>query len=671
MRHQALVGPRPQPGRSPPMPACLPSREEIDGATLAVATSANLYEPRKPLITKTNPYRRSHGQFLAVGRKNARFQAFLVVLACLGSMSSAWAERPNVLLIVCDDLNDSVEGFGGHPQAKTPFLNHFAASGVRFQRAYSNAPICAPSRASFLTGIYPSTSGNYHFQKWFEIPVLRNSQTLMAHFKANGYHVAGTGKLMHHHRRGEYHEFGQPVDYGPFAFNGETRVAHPSVPKPFQEIGLLDGSFAPLSDVPFGGKNGAGWVVGNWRNPNRPWRYVTDDNRDRTPDEANAQWAADFIRDYRERKTQRKKRKPFFLSVGFIRPHTPMVAPQRFFDLFPLETVKPARFMLGDAKDTGFASAKARNRGNRAYRLLQESYGSAEVGLGAYTQAYLACVAAVDECVGQVLSAVDESGQADNTIVIVTSDHGFNLGEKEYVFKNSLWEESVRVPLIIRVPRLSKAGSDATQPVSLIDLFPTLVDLCDLEGDTRKNNNGRSLDGHSLRPFITDPKRGKWDGPAGALTVVAGGRNPHDTHHFSLRTRRWRYIRYNNGAQELYDHDNDPFEWTNLATSPKHAAITKALYRQLVDVRGTAVPAAVPVSAVRQKWDWFRAVDKNKDGTATEAEWLAWSRAADKRNGKIYKAAQRKKTFRRLDANRDGHLTRSELMKGPQTPGTP
>jgi arylsulfatase A-like enzyme len=191
----------------------------------------------------------------------------------------------NVVLIVCDDLNDYVSGFAGHPQAKTPHIAKLARSGVAFRRAYSNNPICAPSRSSFLTGIYPHTSRNLFWGKWHENPVLKNSRTVMEHFGANGYHVAGSGKLMHHHVGSVWGEFGHKADYGPFVYDGKKRVAHPSVPEPFKSIGSVDGSYAPLSDVPYGGdrKDKRGWIYGTWGKVNK-FNYVDEDDRDPTPD---------------------------------------------------------------------------------------------------------------------------------------------------------------------------------------------------------------------------------------------------------------------------------------------------------------------------------------------------------------------------------------------------
>jgi iduronate 2-sulfatase len=197
-------------------------------------------------------------------------------------------------------------------------------------------------------------------------------------------------------------------------------------------------------------------------------------------------------------------------------------------------------------------------------------------------------VAAVDDCVGQVVDAVDRSPLRDNTIIVVTSDHGWQMGQKDYLFKNSPWEESTRVPLVIRAPGVTRPGGIVDHPVSLIDLYPTLVDLCGLKGDTRKNGEGAPLDGHSLRPFLENPAAKAWDGPEGALSMIyAGARSGNDPErqHWTIRTARWRYIRYNNGAEELYDHEKDSREWTNLAESPLYAEVKADLRRKLSEMR--------------------------------------------------------------------------------------
>jgi len=495
-------------------------------------------------------------------------------------------DRPNVLLIVCDDLNDYITGMDGHPQARTPHVAKLAASGVSFEHAYSNNPVCAPSRASFLTGIYPHTSMNLFWDVWHENPVLGNSKSLMEHFGDNGYHVAGSGKLMHHHLRSVWSEFKHKADYGPFVYDGEERVAHPSVPEPFRSIGPVDGSFAPLSDLPYGAdaEGDKGWIYGRWDKTER-FDYLDEEHRDPTPDERNAAWAAERIKAFAENDDG----KPFFLAVGFIRPHTPLHVPKRFFDMFPRETLELPVIKANDADDCHYTDVFDQDqKGLKYFRLLRESYPTLGEGIGAFTQAYLASVAAVDECIRQVIEAVDSSPIRNNTIIVLTSDHGWNMGEKDYLFKNARWEESTRVPLIIRAPGVSSEGRVAKQPVSLIDVYPTLVDLCGLEGDTRKNDRGARLDGYSLRPLLEDPS-GTWDGPDAALTMVFGGAGTAGDlakQHWSVRTERWRYILYSNGAEELYDHDSDPNEWDNMADAPEHRQAKEQLRDRVMAMTG-------------------------------------------------------------------------------------
>jgi len=503
--------------------------------------------------------------------------------------------RPNVVLIVCDDLNDYVTGLGGHPQARTPHLERLAATGVSFKRAYCNNPVCAPSRSSFLTGIYPHTSRNHHFDKWYENSVLKNSRTLMDHFKHNGYHVVGSGKLMHHLRTEEWTEFKHKADYGPFWHRAGRRLAHPGVPEPYASIGAVDGSYGALEDVTPANKRatGEGWIYGTWGKV-QPFKVLSADDRDPTPDERNAAWAAATIGEL----ARSDSTKPFFLGVGFIRPHTPLVVPRKYFDMFPLGDVELPVRKEGDNADTGMKDVvNDKAKGPMYFRLLKESYEGTLEGLRTFTRAYLASVAAVDDCVGQVIDALDGSRFRDDTIVVVTSDHGWNMGEKDWLFKMSLWEESCRVPLIVRAPGVARAGKEAGHPVSLVDLYPTLADLCGLEGDTRKNESGAELDGHSLRPFLEDPENGTWAGPDAALSMVYSGTEYAriaEMQHYSLRTRDFRYTRYNNGFEELYDHRKDPYEWDNLVEKPELAAVRMQFRRKLDAMTGLSVGELPP-----------------------------------------------------------------------------
>lgn len=207
------------------------------------------------------------------------------------------------------------------------------------------------------------------------------------------------------------------------------------------------------------------------------------------------------------------------------------------------------------------------------------------MGLKHFLQAYLACVAFVDEQIGKVVEAVNNSKFKDNTIIVLTSDHGWQMGEKNFLFKNSPWEESTRIPLIIRSPGV-KNGSEVDHPVSLIDLFPTLTDLCELSGDNRKNESGGTIGGHSLKPFLQKPGTKRWEGPNGALSMVGNGLNKEEVmkQTYSYRTKDWRYILYMNGEEELYDHKNDPYEWNNLAKESNYLNIKQALKKEMLAI---------------------------------------------------------------------------------------
>ena len=577
------------------------------------------------------------------------FTLAALLLAPLAASHAADApmKKPNVLLIVCDDLNSYVEGFGGHPQAKTPNIARLIASGMSFQQAHCAVPICAPSRSSFLTGLYPHTSCNYGFDRWDENEVLKNSRTIMDHFRANGYHTLGTGKLMHQEVTKEWSEWGNDVDYGPFAFDGKENVAHPDVPSPLRDdFGAVDGSFGPLVNLEgrtFKDGKTYSWRTGNWKKV-RPFRYKSDDDRDATADELNGDWAAEKLKSLANKPDGR----PFFIGVGLMRPHTPLIVPQKYFDLFPLDSIKLPVIKPGDVDDTflrtvGGTEQGDLDRGAKIFKSLVASYGSKEEALKRFIQAYLAGVAATDEQIGKILDVIENSSLKDNTIIMLTGDHGWQMGQKDYVYKNSLWEESTRVPLIIRVPGFTKWGSATSYPVSHIDLYPTLVDLCGLTGDTRKNEKGRPLDGHSLKPFLLDPKTEEWDGPDAALTALfrwAKTYNPSEQS-YTLRSKDWRYIRYSNGKEELYDHVNDPHEWTNLAGNPVHAA-RLATFRQQLTKRLPApadhpVPQKVDADSAKKDADYWKdqffkkhpEADTDKDGTLSWPEHKAYKAKLD------------------------------------------
>lgn len=499
-----------------------------------------------------------------------------LILACV-SVLSAQTKQPNVILIVCDDLNTDLAGFGGHEQAKTSELTKLMESGMSFKSAHCTIPICAPSRSSFLTGIYPHQSANFGFGKWQDNELLYNSKTIMGHFKESGYNVIGTGKLMHHQEGREWSHFENQADYGPYALESGEKVPHPQVPQPMRsDFGWVDGSFGPLieiEDKDLGDGKSYKWGTGNWKG-NRDLNFDEDGKRiDPTADELNGQWAVKELTKLAENPGD----KPFFMGVGFLRPHTPLIVDQRFFDMFPLDEIELPPILEGDAEDTFQTKVRGGNdRGVKMYNSLLACYPTREEALKRWVQAYLACVVSVDELIGSMLAVVDNSSLKENTIIIVTSDHGWGNGQKDYLYKNALWEESTRVPLIVRAPGVTTGGTETDHPVSLIDLFPTLIDLCGLSEDTRRSDKGGSLDGFSLTPFLKNPSTTDWEGPDAALTATHkwNDHNPANQN-YALRTKEWRYIRYHTGDEELYNKDEDPYEWKNLAGNPEYETLIR------------------------------------------------------------------------------------------------
>ena len=523
------------------------------------------------------------------------FKNILILLLFLSFISCKKHIEPNVVLIMVDDMNDYPEVFDGHPQAKTPSINKLSDSGTSFLRAYSNDPMCGPSRASMILGVYPHNSSNFWQESWLKNEVLSNTKTIMEKFKENGYNVVGSGKILHHHKKELWSEYEHRADYGPVIYkgvreSGKRGIAHPDVPEPFSSIGQIDGSYGPfrkLSNLEQTEEQ-LSWAYGGSRRY-KEFKYNSENDRDLTPDEINAQWAEDKLTEF----ANSNNKEPFFLAVGFLRPHTPLIAPQKYFDMYPLEDIQLANILENDKFDTfrnyeniikvesdqsnsnnsSLTHRQLKRRWIEMYENLKDSYDDPEEGLRRFTQAYLACVSAVDDNIGQVMKAIDNSNLKDNTIVVLVSDHGWTMGEKDHVYKNSLWEESTRVPLIIRSPKSSNPGSFVNHPVSLIDIYPTLLDLAGLDMDTKKNEKGRSLDGYSLVPFLKDPETKNWEGPDAALTVVYSSddnKNNPANHHYSVRTKDWRYIIYDSGKEELYHNAEDPKEWNNLVFNKTH-----------------------------------------------------------------------------------------------------
>ncbi len=534
------------------------------------------------------------------------------VLAMLACTSEAFAgsdvatEPPSIVFIIVDDLNDYIGHYGGHPQAITPNIDSLAESGVAFTNAHTNAPVCQTARNSLFTGVYPHDSRDFGWTPRKQHAVLKNNKTFLHLLREGGYRLLGTGKLLHRNDQALWDEWGEPerFNYGPHAFNGTKIAPHPDVPQPFRDINIVDGSFAPLSDIPDFPDSEPGTSPGwGYRGPDEIFRYVSDDDRDLMPDEKHADWAVSMI----EQLDNDKRTEPFFLAIGFVKPHTPLYAPKQYFDLYPLESVElPFRDDSWKTNTFFRENYPATQMGLHYYDALCESYDDCDEGLRRVVQAYLACVTFLDDQVGKVLDALNTSGLADNTLVIFTSDHGWQFGERNYLYKNSPWEESTRIPMIVRAPFEQVKGMQVDTPISLIDIFPTIQDYARLDGDTALREGAAATGGFSIRPLMSDPDA-EWEGPDGALTVMGAGiskpieglaviGNPEATWHvkvlkdldpsyidkqtYSYRTRRYRYIRYPNGREELYDRKNDPAELTNVVNIEQYSDIAASLREQ-------------------------------------------------------------------------------------------
>ena len=429
------------------------------------------------------------------------------------------AARPNVLMIVIDDLNDWVGFLGGHPQAKTPCMDALAAGGTAFVNAHAQAPLCNPSRTSVLSGLRPSTTGIYGLRPGpRQSPALSDWVMLPQYFAQHGYFTACYGKVYHDgaisaaNRTNEFEVYGTA----------------PGMPLPKKKFVNTPSKMKAVD-----------WGV-----------YPTDDRDScdwKIADMGIAQLA------------KMPKDRPFFLAVGFRLPHLPIYASQKWFDLFPEDKIELPPVFYRDRDDTPrFSWYLHWNEPEPRLSWLEKNHQWKPL-----VRAYLAGTSFMDSQIGRLMDALKASGQLDNTIVVLWSDQGWHLGEKLITGKNSLWDRSTHVPLIFAGPGVT-AHAVCRSPSELLDIFPTLIDLCSLSART-------DLEGHSLKPQLCDAAAPReWP----ALTT-------HNAGNTAVRTERWRYIRYADQSEELYDERTDPNEWTNLASDPHCASIKVELMKSL------------------------------------------------------------------------------------------
>ena len=416
--------------------------------------------------------------------------------------------KPNILMISIDDLNDWTGYLGGHPEVRTPHLDALAARGRNFANAHCAVPVCSPSRVSVMSGVAATTHGSYELgPSYQQLPALDEIPCIQEYFKSQGYTTLAGGKVLHH------------------GFSGRLAGAID------RNLHLRKGGPRP--------KQALNWPGGAW-----DWGAYPETDGEMFDHQLAVNAAAALGEDFD---------KPFFMSVGLFRPHVPMFVPPRWFDLYDRERLSLPDNPMEDLDDLPpnfiglkqIAPSHADVLENNVWRGLVHSY--------------LASVSFVDHCVGVVMEGLEKGPHNDNTIVVLWSDHGFHLGEKQHWAKRTLWEEATRVPLIIAGPGIAP-GDPCREPASLIDIYPTLTELCELPRPAH-------LEGASLAPQLADPGAER-QRPA----IISSFFGNH-----AVRSRDWRYIRYADGAEELYDHRSDPDEFINLAKLPQHAEVRKSL----------------------------------------------------------------------------------------------
>jgi arylsulfatase A-like enzyme len=475
-----------------------------------------------------------------------RYQVLLgavgIGMLLMASTSAAELEKPNVLFIAIDDLNDWIGKLEGHPQSVTPNIDRLADRGVLFANAHCAAPACNPSRAALMTSIAPHRSGVYlNSQPWK--PVLRDKVTLSQHFMQQGYRAIGSGKIYH----GGFPDPDSWDDYWPSQTKNRPGDPRPEVQSVSGlNMGHFDWGPVNASDAEMGDTQVVDWVI---------------------------------------EQLKTKHDKPLFLACGIFRPHLPWYAPKKYFDQFPVDKIQLPVHRDDDLEDIPEAGVKmAKPTGDHAAVLEHEQWHAA-------VQGYLASISYTDGQVGRLLDALDTGPHAKNTVVVLWTDHGWHLGEKKHWRKFALWEEATRTPLVFMappgtpgMPAGTTAGTRVNKPVSLLDIYPTLVDLCGLPAR-------QGLSGQSLVPLMADPTTW-WERPA----LTTHGRLNH-----TLRSERFRYIRYADGSEELYDHESDPREYTNLAGRDKYAGVIQELSKWLPDENAPDAPRKEEVKRKRSK----------------------------------------------------------------------
>ena len=442
-------------------------------------------------------------------------------------------KQPNVLLISVDDLKDWVgflDGYEGN--VITPNMDKLASEGVAFTNAHTASTVCCPSRNSMMLGKRPSTTGLYNNNQWWKA-AYPNEIPLPQYFKENGYVVVGAGKNFHHTPGNN-----PPCvwsEYEDQVFDNPWRHSDWSPEKYFLQYGFRGNitdkpSWKPINGIPE--------LRGEL-----DWGPIPGLEYENYGDVTATKFAQSFLK--------RNLEKPFFMAVGIYKPHLPWHVPQKYFDMYPLDEIILPNIKENDLDDVPPIGKKLANSTSIDYNIIKEA-GKMKLAV----QAYLANITFADEQVGKIMEALQKSKFADNTIIVLWSDHGWHLGTKEHWHKQTLWEECTRIPFIIKVSNASGNGMKCDIPVDMTSLYPTLISQCGLPIKS-------DLDGHDISPLLANPKS-FWQYPA--ITEIKKG-------NMAVRTKNWRFIKYNDGTEELYDVKKDPYEWQNLAINNEYEKI--------------------------------------------------------------------------------------------------
>lgn len=442
-----------------------------------------------------------------------------IILFIFCSHTRAQDDKPNVLFIMVDDLNDYVSVLQNYPDVKTPNLERLAKQSVVFENAHAAVPLCNPSRAAIMTGLNSNTLAIYNNKHVIgESEAAMQSTFLPELFKEQGYITLKAGKILHEAAKPDQTKMSKLWDeekgleaYGP----------RPTVPTIPQEV-----------------KKPRNFDYQEWTGPDTDFADVV-----------NAEVTIERLGQSYD--------KPFFMALGFYRPHNPWTAPKRYFDRYPpAQEIKMPPVLENDLNDLPEEGKKIARRGPKLNQLKRVAHWNGVV------RAYLACITFMDDQLGRVLDALEASEHADNTIIVLIADHGFHLGEKSHFAKSTLWERATRTLMMVKAPGVTAANTQSQQPVSLLDIYPTLVDLCGLPAPPQ------DLYGHSIKYLLEDPN-------ARAKRYV---NTAVDNRNFqSVRSTRWNYIDYGDGTGELYDMAADPNEWKNLWDAKKYANVRERL----------------------------------------------------------------------------------------------